>query len=168
MAVNHDSLWWFELARDAIGFLLAAGAGIALWLRKRSAGVWPTTFGKVESVSSYQDNLIWHTDISYSYSVGPDFYSGHFQLDSRSEQRANQEEQRWKGQSIQVRYSPKDPKVSVIRSEDQVGLIQAQIRKRSLRVQQVQAGYCSFAYSALALINNGTSGSASFQAAKKS
>lgn len=123
--MSHDPFGWFALARDGVGLLLAASPGIALWLRKRSASVWPTAFGKVESVSSYQDNFIWHTDISYSYIVGADFYSGQFQLDSRSERRASQQEQRWKGQTIQVRYSPKDPTISVIRPDDQVGLVQS-------------------------------------------
>jgi hypothetical protein len=121
--MSGDSLWWFGLARDLLAFAIAGGTGITLWLRKRSATVWPDAFGKVESASTHQDNFAWRTEIAYSYSVGAEFYSGQFQVVSRSERKAGLQEQRWRGQSIRVRYSPKDAKVSVVRMEDQVGLL---------------------------------------------
>ncbi|HUM06206.1 MAG TPA: DUF3592 domain-containing protein [Terriglobales bacterium] len=121
--MSVDSLWWLGLARDLLIFVFASGAGVTLWLRKRSASVWPDAFGKVESVSSHQVDLVWRTDIAYSYSVGSQFFSGHFQVVSRSEKKASAQERRWKGQNIRVRYSPKDAQVSVVRMEDQVGLL---------------------------------------------
>ena len=124
MTINHDPGWWFAIGRDAVGLVLAAGTGITLWLRKRSATVWPVAFGRVESVSSYEENFVWRTDVSYSYSVGPNFYSGQFQVQSYGERRANQKELRWRGQSIRIRYSPKDANISVVRAEDQAGLLQ--------------------------------------------
>ena len=103
--MSVDSLWWLGLARD---LLFASGAGVRLWLRKRSASVWPDAFGKVESVSSHQVDFVWRTDIAYSYSVGSQFFSGQFRVVSRSEKKASALERRWKEQNIRVRYSPKD------------------------------------------------------------
>jgi hypothetical protein len=124
MSISRDPFPWIALARDAIGFAIAAGTGIAVWLRKRSARYWPITFGKVESASSFGCL----TDVSYSYSVERDYYAGHFQLRSRSEQKANEQELRWKGQNIGVRHSPRDPKISVVRIEDQAGLYGEEFR----------------------------------------
>jgi hypothetical protein len=120
--MSLDLIWWAAVARDAIALAIAASAGILLWLRKRSSRHWPITFGKVESASTYQDNLKWLTDVSYSYSVERDFYSGQFQVRSRSERKANDQELRWHGRTITVRYSPRQPHISVVRTEDQDGL----------------------------------------------
>ena len=90
----HDLVWWTAVARDAVAFAVAASTGIVLWLRKRISRHWPITFGKVESASSFEDNLKWLTDVSYSYSVERDFYSGQFQLRSRSERKAKDHELR--------------------------------------------------------------------------
>jgi len=120
--MTHDPIQWMGIVRDAVGFAIAAGTGIAVWHRKRSARYWPITFGKVEFVSSFEDGFKWQTDISYSYSVERDFYSGQFQLRSRTQQIANELELRWKGRNLGVRYSPSNPQVSVVRVEDQAGL----------------------------------------------
>jgi hypothetical protein len=120
--MSLDLIWWAAVARDAIALAITASAGILLWLRKRSSRHWPITFGKVESASTYQDNFKWLTDVSYSYSVERDFYSGQFQVRSRSEREANHQELRWHGRTITVRYSPRQPHISVVRTEDQDGL----------------------------------------------
>lgn len=124
MTISRDPLPWIALARDAVGFAIAAGTAIGVWLRKRSARYWPITFGRVES-TNVTGCL---TDVSYSYSVEIDFYSGHFQVRSRNEQKANEQELRWKGRNIGVRYSPRDPKISVVRIEDQAGLYGEEFR----------------------------------------
>lgn len=122
--MRHNAISWFVLGRDALVLVLASGGAIALWRRKRSASVWPAVFGKVESASSYEDDLVWRTDIAYSYCVESNFYSGQFQLRSRSEKKAVLQEQKWRGQSIRVRYSPRDANISVVRTEDQAGLFE--------------------------------------------
>src|SRR5260370_35499447 len=61
-------------------------------------------------------------NVAYSYSIGNEFYAGEFQLRSSSERKATEKELRWKGQKIGVRYSPRSPKLSVGRTEDQAGL----------------------------------------------
>jgi uncharacterized protein DUF3592 len=120
--MSHDAIWWAGVARDAIAFAVAASAGILLWLRKRSSRHWPITFGKVESASSFEDGFKWLTDVSYSYRVDKDFYSGQFQLRSRSEREANDLELRWKQRAITVRYSPRNPHISVVRTEEHDGV----------------------------------------------
>lgn len=118
----RDLIWWAGIARDTIPFAVVAGVGIRLWFRKRSSRHWPITFGKVESASTYQDNFKWLTDVSYSYSVESNFYSGQFQLRCLSERKANDQELRWHGRTITVRYSPRQPHISVVRTENQDGL----------------------------------------------
>ncbi len=122
LAIPADPARWTPLIREALALVLASGTGIAVWLRKRAAREWPTTHGKVEHASSYENDGTWLTDVSYSYSVAGEFYSGQFQLKALGEKRANDHVLRWKGQSIAVRYSPKNPEISVVRAEDQAGL----------------------------------------------
>ena len=110
------------MARDAVGFAIAATTGIIVWLRKRSSRHWPATFGNLESASTSQDNSVWRTDVAYAYSIGNEFYAGEFQLRSSSERKATEKELRWKGQKMEVRYSPRSPKLSVAKTEDQAGL----------------------------------------------
>jgi hypothetical protein len=119
---NRDPFHWVALVRDVAGFVIASGTGVVVWLRKRNARYWPVASGKVESASSYENVSQWLTDVSYSYNVDGEFYSGQFQLTSRSERKANEHEFRWKGRSIGVRYSPRNKNVSVVRIEDQAGL----------------------------------------------
>src|SRR5579862_4154977 len=125
---SHDPLTWMVLGRDAIAFAIAAGTAIALWLRKRSARYWPMTQGKVEHASSFENSGSWLTDVSYSYRVENDFYSGQFQVESRSEENANSIVARWKDQNVAVRYSVKKPEISVLRTEDQSGLHPGEFR----------------------------------------
>jgi len=121
--INHDPIFWAGLARDAVAFAIATGTGLLVWLRKRSARHWPFTVGKVESASNFQDGPVWRTDIAYSYSIGNEFYAGEFQQRSSNEQKSTEQELRSKGQSIRVRYSPRNPQISVVRIEDQADLL---------------------------------------------
>jgi Protein of unknown function (DUF3592) len=122
MTMRGDPIWWAAMARDAVGFAIAATTGIIVWLRKRSSRHWPVTFRNVKSASTFQDNSVWRTDVAYSYSIGSDFYAGELQLRSSSEQKATEKELRWQGRKIGVRYSPRSPKTSVVRTEHQAGL----------------------------------------------
>jgi hypothetical protein len=122
MTMRHNPILWATMARDAVGFAIAASTGVIVWLRKRSARYWPITFGNVESASTFQDNSLWRTDVAYSYIVGNEFYAGEFQLRSRSERKATEKELRWKGRKVGVRYSPRNSEISVVRIEDQAGL----------------------------------------------
>ena len=122
MTIRRDLISWAAIARDAIGFVIATSTGVIVWLRKRGSRYWPLTFGNVESISTLQDNVVWRTDVAYSYSIENEFYPGQFRLRSWSERKAAEKELRWKGRKIGVRYSPRNPRVSVVRIEDQAGL----------------------------------------------
>ena len=123
MSSSRDPLAWLSLARDLIAFGIAATTGVILWLRKRSARYWPIVCGRVEHASSFEKSPgVWLTDISYSYRVADDFYSGQFQLKARSEQKADAAAAQWKDRNIEIRYSPREPELSVVRIEDQAGL----------------------------------------------
>jgi hypothetical protein len=118
----HDPIWWTAVVRDVVVFAAAATSAIILWLRKRSSRHWPIIFGKVESASSFENNGAWLTDLSCSYSVQGDFYSGQFRVRSGSEGKASEHELRWKQRSITVRYSPRNRQISIVRTEEQDGL----------------------------------------------
>jgi hypothetical protein len=79
-------------------------------------------YGRVEGASSFQNSTLWLTDISYSYRVADEYYSGQFQIKARSERKADETVARWKDQNVGVRYSPKNPAISVVRMEDQASL----------------------------------------------
>jgi Protein of unknown function (DUF3592) len=122
MTISRNPFFWATVARDIVGFAVAASTGIFLWLRKRSSRYWPLAPGNVESASSFQYNSVWRTDVAYSYSIGDEFYAGEFQLRSSNERKANEKELRWKGRNIRVRYSPRNSQISVVRIEDQTAL----------------------------------------------
>lgn len=128
--MSRDPFIWLTLGRDAIAFAVAAGTAIVLWLRKRRARYWPMTPGRVEHVSSFENSGSWLTDVSYSYRVENDFYSGQFQLKTMGEAKAGRHVARWKDQNIGVRYSAKKPGISVVRMEDQSGLHPEEFRGR--------------------------------------
>jgi hypothetical protein len=115
MTMSNHPIWWAALARDSVGFAITASTGIIVWLRKRSSRNWPITFGHVESATSFEDDYVWRTVVAYSYSVENEFYPGEFQLRSLRERKANEKELRWKGRKIGVRYSPRNPQISVVR-----------------------------------------------------
>ncbi|MGB0040081.1 MAG: hypothetical protein WA800_13145 [Terriglobales bacterium] len=128
MTSSRDPLAWMGVAREVMAFALASGTAITVWYRKRSARFWPLAYEKVEYVSSGENNGTWLTDITYSYSVANEFYSGQHQIKTYSERKADAVVARWKDQNVGVRYSPKSPDVSVVRIEDQAGLHPGEFR----------------------------------------
>lgn len=128
MILSRDPLGWMAVARDLIAFVIAAGTGVAVWYRRRSARFWPIAYGKVEHASALENGGTWLADISYSYTVSNEFYAGQHQIKARNEQRADDLVAQWKGQSVGVRYSPKNPQVSVVRMEDQSSLHPGEFR----------------------------------------
>ena len=128
MLRHHGPVFWIGLLRDASAAVLAIGSGIVVWRRKRSARHWPMTYGTVELGISTDLNNKWISDLSYSYKVGAEFYSGRIVLPAKSEGDADQQIRQWKGQVLTVRYSPKRPDISVIRAEDQQSWMGANLR----------------------------------------
>jgi hypothetical protein len=127
MPRSPDFPFWLNMARDAVAFAIASSTGIFVWLRKRSARYWPMTYGTVEyGMTSDVDG--WRTTLMYSYAVDGEFYSGLLPLKARDEATADEEASKWKGQNLAVRYSPRDPAISVVRMEDQAALSDVEFR----------------------------------------
>ena len=47
------------------------------------------TSGKVEQASCFENNGTWVTDVSYSYTVAGEFFSGQFQLKEAKSERSD-------------------------------------------------------------------------------
>jgi hypothetical protein len=118
MPTTHDPLFWFAAARDSLAFAATAGTGILVWYRTRGSRYWPMTHGKIEYAMTSDING-WKSNFVYSYKVGTDFYSGVYAVAARNETHADELATTWKGQSVAVRYSPRNPTISVVRKEDQ-------------------------------------------------
>jgi hypothetical protein len=116
---QRDPIQWLGFAKEAIVAALAIFSWIVVWHRRRSALHWLVTYGTVElGIDTDTDNK-WIADLSYSYSVASEFYSGRIVLCAKNDDDAQEKIRRWKGQALMVRYSPTRPHISVIRPEDQ-------------------------------------------------
>lgn len=127
MPRSRDPLFWLAVARDGIAFAFAAGTAALVWYRKRSSRYWPLTYGRIE-YGLTSDEGGWKTNLMYSYNVGSEFYSGTFPLKVRNEATADEQVIKWKDQNLAVRYSPRDPAISVVRMEDQASLSGGEFR----------------------------------------
>jgi hypothetical protein len=132
-----------ELFWTALRMILEFGALLALaWvLRKlatrvnksnqRRAEGWPSASGWVEWAAPIMvgegRSAYWAGEVTYSYSVGGEYYSGHFQFPVSGEDAAWKAVQGWKGRRVLIRYSPGDPSKSVL-VEDEQGFGPASVR----------------------------------------
>jgi len=130
MIKNSDPLYWLRLLSEIAAFVLSAGTGLMAWHRKQSARHWPMTYGRIETALALDENNHWFSDLSYAYKVGTDFYSGHFRLSARNEEDADQQIAKWRGQNLTIRYSLRNPEISVLRMEDQPCLPEGELYRR--------------------------------------
>lgn len=119
MLRRDDPIFWLRLFLGITPFALSGAISLVVWRRKRSARHWPMTFGYVEMAIALDKNNVWFSDLSHSYEVGTNFYSGRFRLGARNEEQADQQALAWKGQSLPIRYSPNNPEISVALMKDQ-------------------------------------------------
>ena len=92
-----------------------------------AATSWPITKGQVESGTLMQqrDAVIWFllpdytAEVSYSYCVKGEYYSGHIARSFFRERSAKEFIEGWKDRVVFVRYKQDSPDVSVLRSKDQ-------------------------------------------------
>lgn len=63
----------------------------------------------------------WVGDLTYSYIVNGEYYSGFHRMRARSERRAEEKIAGWKGRMVVVRYCPDRPELSVLLKGDQPG-----------------------------------------------
>lgn len=120
MSTRVGAIFWF--VRDILPALVSLGTGLVLWHRRQSARHWPMTYGRIEVAIACDEQNKWFSDLSYSYSVGGEYYSGTFRLNAKNEDEADRQVLAWRNQTLSIRYSPKDPTISVIRMEDQMSL----------------------------------------------
>jgi len=118
-----------RLARDIVPLLVSLGTGLAVWQRKQSARHWPMTYGRVEVAIACDEENKWFSDLSCSYAVGGEYFSGSFRVPAKNEDEADRQVLTWRGQNLTIRYSPKNPAVSVLRMEDQMSFPGAELHK---------------------------------------
>jgi hypothetical protein len=88
-----------------------------------SSGDWPVAKGKVELGTITTKRIYYmipiHTsEMSYSYSVGGEYYAGHFQKAFLRRISANQYLEDEKGKEVVVRYKPDSPSICVLQRRD--------------------------------------------------
>lgn len=130
MFKDFDPFSWLRLLAEIAALVLSAGTGLMAWQRKQSARHWPMTYGRVETALVLDENNYWFSDLFYSYKVGTDFYSGRFRLSATNEEEADQQVTKWRGQNLTIRYSLRNPQISVLRMEDQPCLPEAELYRR--------------------------------------
>jgi hypothetical protein len=87
-------------------------------LDRKSTG-WPLVAATVENYEiEYSRHEGFVTALYYSYSVNSEFYSGRFNLRSRSESAARDTGDQWIHKKILVRHQPDDPAKSVFIEKD--------------------------------------------------
>lgn len=88
---------------------------------------WPVIKGRVEygSVAQHRDSETWFllpnytAEVSYSYSISGEYYSGHIARSFFRESSAQTFVENLKGKGVFVRYNQSSPEISVLRKSDQ-------------------------------------------------
>ncbi len=123
--VTTFDLWRYWQLLGEIALLAAAAAWT--WIRIRQAHSWPSVQGIVwqaqaretERGSRFFKN--WVAEITYSYVVNGEYYSGVHFIGARTERRAEETVAGWKGRMLMVRYHPQKHSTSVLLRSDQPG-----------------------------------------------
>jgi hypothetical protein len=123
--VKTYDLWNYWQPLTEIGAVVAAA--IYAWIRVRQAYSWPSTQGTVwqaqacetEQGSRFTKN--WAAEITYSYVVDGEYYSGIHRIGARTQRGADEKVAGWKGRMLIVRYHPSKHTVSVLLKSDQPG-----------------------------------------------
>ena len=112
------------ILRDVRGFLAASSSGLGTWSRLKQAESWPSTAGTVWQaeacpVEGMSHIKPWVAEITYSYSVNGEYYSGFHEIETLTERGAENLAEGWRGRSVVVRYCPSNPKISALVRNDQ-------------------------------------------------
>lgn len=124
--MRHLDPWGLlPILKDVALILVTAVAGAWTWFKTRHANSWPSAQGSIQStqVRASSDSYIqpWLATLTYTYLVNGEYYSGFYRLRARSERRAEQKIEGWKGRMVVVRYSPDKHDVSTLLKSDQAG-----------------------------------------------
>jgi hypothetical protein len=120
----------FDFAFDWIYAIVAVcgviSSLIGWWLlsaKKRRAESWPMVPARVERAEVEGTDTGYYADLSYSYQVNGEFFSGFYQKTFRMRRFAEEFVSITNGQQLFVRYHPEKPEDSVIRDQDNAALI---------------------------------------------
>jgi hypothetical protein len=97
------------------------------WANRLGARNWPVMNARVEygTVTQHRDPATWlifpnyTAEVSYSYSIAGQYYSGHIERSFFRESSAQKFVENLKGKGVFVRYNQNSPDRSVLRSSDQ-------------------------------------------------
>src|SRR5437660_4883817 len=121
----HNIEGYFRLVRDFAPLLIGAGIAVRTWMKYRAAHSWPTTQGTVWSTQSRPgergERAKWVAELTYSYTVNSEYYSGTRPIKARNEQEADRIAAEWKARNVSVRYEQSKPASSALLLEDQPG-----------------------------------------------
>ena len=122
---HFDPLGLLPILKDLVLLLLPAAGATWAWFRFRHAHSWPSAQGTIMAaqVRRSADSSLqpWVANLTYSYVVNGEYYSGFHRFRARSERRAEEKINGWKDRMVVVRYSPDKPSVSVLLKSDQPG-----------------------------------------------
>jgi len=112
--------------REALVLVISTWTAIWVWIRARQAQSWPTTQATISGTSvraNARSSYIytWLAILTYTYVVDGEYYSGTCELKARSERRADELVEGWKGRMIVLHYSPTKHDISVALKSDQPG-----------------------------------------------
>ncbi|MGO9087086.1 MAG: DUF3592 domain-containing protein [Terriglobales bacterium] len=124
--MRHFDVWnLWPIAKDLILALIPAAGAAWAWFKFRHAHSWPSAQGTILSAQVHRstDNNIlpWAANLTYSYIVNGEYYSGYYRMRARNERRAEEKIAGWKDRMVVVRYSPDKPDLSVLLKSDQPG-----------------------------------------------
>ena len=124
--MRHFDPWeLWPIAKDVILALIPAAGAVWAWFRFRHAHSWPSAQGTILStqVQRSTDSYIqlWVGNLTYSYVVNGEYYSGSYRIRARSEHLAEEKIAGWKNRLVVVRYSADKPDLSVLLKADQPG-----------------------------------------------
>jgi len=96
---------------------------LAEWWRRQRSNGWPVVGGRVHSARAYYAENVWDTEISYSYSVNGEFYSGFSKRHFVRERHAEEYLQQFPiGTPLFIRHNSNRPEISLLRRDDQMGM----------------------------------------------
>ena len=124
--MRHFDNWdLWPLIKDAILLVLPAAGAAWAWFKFRHAHSWPSAQGTIlsaEVLRASDNNILpWVGNLTYSYIVNGEYYSGYHRMRARNERRAEEKIAGWKDRMVVVRYSPDKPDLSVLLKSDQPG-----------------------------------------------
>ena len=115
-------LQWSPIVKEGALLALSAAAGVSYWIRTRRAQSWPLTQTTLWQTDVRTQDKRWVGELTYSYKVEGEYYSGTHLRKARSEKKAEALVEAWKGRMLVVRYAPTQHDISVLLKGDQAGI----------------------------------------------